>query len=44
MHPFLFLMKALVSAGGMGTLEEEDEQNIDGTQIDCTVMVEFPMV
>lgn len=37
-------MEAAVGAGGMGVVQEEDEQIIDGTQINCTVIGEFPMV
>lgn len=35
-------MEAAVGAGGMGVVQEEDEQIIDGTQINCTVIGEFP--
>lgn len=37
-------LEAMVSAGGVSEVVNEDEEYIDGMQIDCTVIGEFPMV
>lgn len=36
-------LEALLSAGGVGMVQEGNEPNIDRTLIDCTVMGEFPL-